>query len=172
MSDVTNLRKQLDAELAGAKDRAQQIRREWERFGQELEERQEQFDALLERLRPIWVPRLELLRDRFAKVAKAEQPEVKPYARSITFTFTSKYRVELKFSATPDKDVRNLVLECDLLIIPILFKYDRHARLEVPIDRVDEEAVARWLDDRIVSFVKTYVALEGDEFFEQNVAPV
>jgi hypothetical protein len=170
MSDVTNLRQQLDAELAGAKSRAQQTRREWERFGRDMEERQEKFDALLERLRPIWVPRLELLRDRFTKVAKVEQPEVKRYARSVTFTFTSKYRVELKFSASPDKDVRNLVLEYDLLVIPILVKYDRHVELEMPIDRVDEEAVARWLDDRIVSFVKTYVALEGDDFFEKNVA--
>ena len=67
-------------------------------------------------------------------------------------------------------DVRNLVLESDLLIIPILMKYERVSRLEMPIDSVDEEAIARWLDDRIVSFVKTYVALQGDEFVEQNVA--
>jgi hypothetical protein len=170
MSDVTNLRQQLDAELSGAVSRAQQTQQAWERFSKGLDERMKKFDALLERLRPIWTPRLELLRDRFAKLAKGE-PEVKPHERSITFTFTSKYRVELKLSAYPDKDVRNLVLEYDLLIIPILIKYDRQARLEMPLDSVDEEAIARWLDDRIVAFVKTYVTLQGDEFVEKNVSP-
>ena len=53
MNDVSNLRKQLDAEPAGATGRARQTRREWERFGQELQERQKKFEALLERLRPI-----------------------------------------------------------------------------------------------------------------------
>ena len=39
------------------------------------------------------------------------------------------------------------------------------------MDRVDEGAIARWLDERIVSFVKTYVALEGDDFFVDNLTP-
>src|SRR4051794_28697820 len=170
MSNVTSLRRQLDAELAGATSRAQQNLEEWQRFGRGLEERLKKFDALVERLRPIWTPRLELLRERFAPIARAE-PQVKPQARSITFSFASTYRVELKFSAAPDKDAQNLVLECDLLIIPILMKFERNVRLEMPIDRVDEEAVARWVDDRVVAFVKTYVALQGDEFFEKNVSP-
>jgi hypothetical protein len=170
MNDLTNLQQQLDAELAGARGRAQQTRQELERANQERQERLKEFDALLERLRPVWTPRLELLRERFAKLVKG-QPEVKPHARSITFSFTSKFRVELKLSAYPDQHVQNLVLEYDLLIVPLLAKYDRQARLEMPLDRVDEGAIARWLDERIVSFVKTYVALEGDSFFVDNLTP-
>ncbi len=171
MSDVTNLRQKLDAELAGAASRVERGKQELERSNQERQERLKKFDALLERLRPVWTPRLELLRDRFAKLAKAT-PEVKPHARSITFSFaSSRYRVELKFSAYPDKDVQGLVLEYDLLIVPILIKYERQARLEMPIDRVDEEAIARWLDERIIAFVKTYVALQGDSFFVENLSP-
>ena len=78
------------------------------------------------------------------------------------------YRVDLKLSASPDQDVRHLVLDYDLLIIPMTMKYDRHARLEVPIDRADDAAIGSWLDDRLVAFVKTYVALQGDSFFLNN----
>jgi hypothetical protein len=168
MSDVTNLRQQLDAELAGAASRAQQGRQELERANQERQERVKKFDALLERLRPVWTPRLELLRDRFAALVKG-QPEVKPHSRSITFSVTSNYRIELKFSAYPDRDVQNLVLEYDLLVIPTLFKYERTSRLEMPMDRVDEAAIGRWLDERILGFVKTYMALQGDSFFLDNL---
>ncbi len=169
MSDVTNLQQRLDAELGGATSRARQSREGVAQADQERQARLKQFEALLERLRPVWAPRLELLRERFAKLVKAE-PDVKPYSRGVTFAFTSHdYRVDLKMSVSPDQDVRHLVLDYDLLIIPMTMKYDRHARLEVLLDRVDEAAVARWLDDQLVTFVKTYVALQGDSFFLENL---
>lgn len=168
MSDVTNLQQRLDAELGGAASRARQDRHEAAQADKERQARLKQFEAVLERLRPVWTPRLELLRDRFVKIVKVE-PEVKPYTRGVTFAFTSRdYRVDLKVSVSPDQDVRHLVLDYDLLIIPMTMKYDRHARLEVPLDRVDEAAVARWMDDQLVAFVKTFVALQGDSFFLEN----
>jgi hypothetical protein len=167
---VTNLKQKLDAELTGAMSRAQKNRQEWERYSQDLESGLKKFDAAIERLRPVWTPRLELLRDRFAKFSKVE-PEVKPYARSVIFTFTSTYRVELTFSVRPDRDARNMVLKYDLLILPILIKFDQHAELVMPLDRVDEEAVGRWLDERILAFVQTYMTLQGDDFAEEVLAP-
>lgn len=169
MSDVTTLSQQLDAELARATNRAMQDQQELSRANSARQERLKEFDALLERLRPIWLPRLELLRDRFAKLVKV-QPEVKPHARSATFSFMSTYHVELKFSAYPDRDVQSLVLEHDLLILPILMKYERHARLEMPMGSVDEAEIGRWLDERILTFVKTYVALQGDSFFLEKLS--
>lgn len=170
MSTVTTLSQQLDAELAGARNRAKQDQQEVIRANEIREERLKKFGALLERLRPIWLPRLELLRDRFAKFAKV-QPELKPHTRSVTFSFASTYRVDLKLSAYPDRDVQNLVLEYDLLILPMMIKYERHARLEMPMDGVDEAAIGSWLDERILGFVKTYVALQGDNFFLEKLSP-
>src|SRR5438270_9686663 len=169
MSDLTTLRQQLDAELAAAMSRATKNQQDVSRANEVRQERLKRFSALLERLRPIWLPRLELLRDRFADLAKV-QPELKPSSRSVTFSFTSSYRVELKLSAYPDRDVQNLVLECDVLILPMLMKYERQSRLEMPMERVDEAAIGRWLDERIVAFAKTYVALQGDNFFLEKLA--
>ena len=168
MSDVSTLQQRLDAELSGASKRAQQDRQEIAQENQERQTRLKQFEAVLERLRPVLMPRLELLRDRFGKMVQVK-PDVKPYSRGVTFAFTSHdYRVDLKFSATPDQAVRNLVLDYELFIVPMTMKYDRHARLEVPLDRVDEGAIVRWLDEQIVTFVKTFIALQGDSFFLEN----
>ncbi len=168
MSSVATLSQRLDAELAGATNRARQEQQGTAQAVQERQARLQQFEALLEHLRPVILPRLDMLKERFAKFIKVE-PEVKPYKREITFSFASHdYRVDLKLSATPDYGVRNLVLDYDLLIIPMTMNYNRHAQLEVAIDRPDEVAVARWLDDRLVEFVKTYVTLQGDSFFLEN----
>ena len=40
------------------------------------------------------------------------------------------------------------------------FEYERHSRLEMPMDQVDKSAVGKWIDDRLVSCVKAYLALQ------------
>jgi hypothetical protein len=64
-----------------------------------------------------------------------------------------------------DFDVLNLVLNYDLHLLPILMKYEPHAQFECPLDRIDTEAIGRWVDDRIVDFVKTYLALHQNEYY-------
>jgi hypothetical protein len=43
--------------------------------------------------------------------------------------------------------------------VPIVFRFNPHARLETPIEAYDEAAVSQWLDDRIVEFANTYLEL-------------
>jgi len=98
-------------------------------------------------------------------------PVIQPHSRESTFSFASdKYRVELKFSDGPDKDVRQMILDYDLTIIPALMKFDGHRRLELPLDQVNEEVLVQWLDERILEFVDTYIALQGDDFFLEHMA--
>jgi hypothetical protein len=169
MNDVSGLKGRLDAEVEGARARAQQSREGLLRENEQRRQRLARFTEVVGRLPDVWRPRLELLRDRFAGYVEV-RPEVKPLARQVTFSFAAdKHSVKLTFSAVPDQQVRNLVLEYELEILPILMKFDRHDHLEVPLDNVDEGAVARWLDDRIVSFVQTYVKVQGDDFFRTNL---
>ena len=67
------------------------------------------------------------------------------------------------FSATTDLEVQNLVLDYDLHVLPILMKMEPHARVAFPLDTVKSDAVRRWIDDRIVDFVKTYLSLHENE---------
>lgn len=44
-------------------------------------------------------------------------------------------------------------------------QFESHAELEMPIDAVDRESVARWIDERILSFVQTYVSAHENQYY-------
>ena len=93
-------------------------------------------------------------------------PSVTPALREVTFKFDSQLaRVELRFSAATDPDVRKLVLDYDLMIRPILMDFTRHANADFPLEKIDDAAVVKWIEDRIVDFVRTYVALHENEYY-------
>jgi len=91
---------------------------------------------------------------------------VEPSRRSATFEFQSELaRISLRFSAAPDNDVRNLFISYDLDIIPILMKFQAHSELEVPLEHIDQPRIANWLEDQIISFVKTYLELHQNQYY-------
>ena len=61
--------------------------------------------------------------------------------------------------------IGNLVLNYDLEILPTLMQFDGHAQGQWPIHAIDREAVGDWIDDRLVSFVKTYLSLHENEYY-------
>ena len=68
-------------------------------------------------------------------------------------------------SVSPSPDLSKLILEYDLLIIPIFFNYERHAKLEMPLDKIDKAAVGKWIDDQLVSCVKAYFSMQENEIY-------
>jgi YHS domain-containing protein len=55
-----------------------------------------------------------------------------------------------------------------LEIVPTFFHFEPHSELAFPLDAVDEEAAGRWVDDRIVDFVRTYIATAESESYAQQ----
>ena len=91
---------------------------------------------------------------------------MKPGRRSGILEFQSELaRIDLRFGVAPDADVRILMFSYDLEIIPILMKFDSHDEIEFPLDDVDTAALGKWFDDRIVSFVKTYLSLHENQYY-------
>jgi YHS domain-containing protein len=72
-------------------------------------------------------------------------------------------RVALRFALTHDAEVKHLVLSQNLEILPILMRFEGESQLVVPLDKIDEQQVARWFDDRIVSFVQTIAAMHRNQ---------
>src|SRR5262245_21750207 len=68
-------------------------------------------------------------------------------------------KVTLRFEVFPDQDVSHARLECAQEIVPVVGPYDKQAVLERPLDAVQDDAVVQWFDERIVGFVKAYLAL-------------
>jgi YHS domain-containing protein len=47
----------------------------------------------------------------------------------------------------------------------MLMKFDSHQWAEWPLDAIDQQAIASWIDDRLVDFVKTYLSLHENEYY-------
>ena len=165
MPDIDQLLHRIDAAISASEQKIQtfQTRQEEAHLGRQ--QRLEQFAALQNRLGPIWKPRLELLARRFGEKVKVT-PTVLPSRRSATFSFSSELaRIELRFAVFTDADVRKAIFCYDLEILPVLMQFDSHSQLEFPLEAVDEEVLAKWIDDRIVSFVNTYLSLHENAYY-------
>jgi YHS domain-containing protein len=60
------------------------------------------------------------------------------------------------------------VLDYELEILPVYIDYERSSHLEIPLSEVTDDKVATWLDDRLLSFVKTYLSMEFSPQYQRQ----
>lgn len=165
MTDINSLTHQIDAEFTAVAEKAKKFQTEQIQEHKERQKRMEKLAKVFEDMREVWQPRLEFLIKKFGDRAKVT-PRIVPSTREAAFEFQSNLaRVSLKFSAYTDRDVHKVILSYDLEIIPILMRYTPHAEIEFPLDKIDKEAAMKWMDARIVDFVRTYLALGDNEWY-------
>ena len=169
MPDINSLASRIDAEFSAVEQKVKKLQVEQMAEHQERQKRLEQLGQVFEQLRAIWGPRLELLVKKFGDVKTT--PRIVPSSREVTFDFESRLaHVRLKLAAFTDRDVKKVILSYDLEIIPVLMRFNPHAEVEFPLDAVDREAVASWIDDRIVEFLQTYFSLgENDIYLKEQM---
>jgi hypothetical protein len=165
MSTGSSLADRIDAEFDAAFQRAEQLKNKNVEEFQGRQQRLEKLDQSLEGLREIWRPRLDALAKKFGERVKV-QPHIDPGRRTARFKFISELAsIDLRFNVAPDPDVRNVVFTYDVQILPILMKFDSHDEISFPLDAVDRAALGKWLDDRIVEFVRTYLSLHENQYY-------
>lgn len=165
MADVGSLLSRIDAEFSAAEQKIKAFQNQEVKDYQGRQQRLELFAKACDQLRDTWRPRLEALAKKFGEKVEV-RPVLTPTLREATFEFQTPLAiVSLKFSVTTDFEVRHLVLDYDLNIMPILMKFEPHARVEFPLEAIDASAVAKWIDDRIVDFVKAYLALHQNQYY-------
>ena len=165
MADINNLINRIDAEFTAMESKVKQFQSQQAQAFQDREQRQEQFVKLLDGLRDVWRPRLEALAQKFGQRVNVT-PTVQPGRRTATFNFQSQLaRIDLRFSVFTDPDVRDCIFNYNLDILPIFMKFESNTTISFPLDAVDREALANWIDDRIVDFVKTYRALHENNYY-------
>ncbi len=165
MTDTSDLNRRIDTEFSAVQARIQALQAQQVQDYQDRIQRLERFTETLEQLPAVWRPRLELLAQRFGDRAQVT-PKVESARREASFMFQSDLaRIRLRFSASTDLEATRAVFSYDLEVIPVLMKFEAHSELEFPIDAIDPEALGRWMDDRIVAFVRTYFSLHENEHY-------
>jgi YHS domain-containing protein len=182
MTDVGALLNRIDREVAAEVGRQKAAWAELVLANRERGLRLQRYEAEAQHIIELLKPRLAALTDRFKAVVKAE-PTVREHTHAMKLTFAATVaKVTLVFQVAPDQDVKHVRLECTQEIIPEVVGYDKESVLEFPLDGVRDDAALQWLDDRIVAFVKAYIALVRqdaglrvqlkDEFVEDPVTRI
>lgn len=182
MTDISALISRIDQEIAAETGRQKS---DWARqieANRERELRLQRYEAEAQHVIELVRPRLDAFIERFQPVVKAE-PVVRQTTRAVILTFAATVaNVTLHFEVFPDPGVNHIRLESTLEIIPVLVRYDKQSVLEFPLGGVQDDAVVQWFDDRIVAFVKAYIALVRqdvalqeqlkDQFVEDPIARI
>jgi YHS domain-containing protein len=163
MTDVSTLIHRIDEELETEVKTEKKAWDEVTRANRERGPRLQRYETVAKHVIELLKPRLDAFIERFKTVVKAE-PRVRGHTRALNLEFAATVaKVTLLFEVFPDQDVSHVRLECTQEIIPVLVRYDKQSVLEFPLDTVPDDAVVQWVDDRIVAFVKAYVALVRED---------
>lgn len=169
MSDLQGLTNRIDAEIDGFKQTVVEFQ---DTAKSAYEAREARFNELFvpaaNRVVELIRPRLQVLIERF-KDSVDIKPVVTEHLREVEMKFNSPVaQIDLAFSLTHDMDVKNLILDRRLNILPIFMKFDEHSGLTMPLDKIDEEKIAAWFDDRVVSFVQTLKELHQNNYYQKG----
>jgi YHS domain-containing protein len=182
MTDTKALINRIDQEIAAEVGRQKTGWAELLQANRDRELRLLRYETEAKHIIELVKPRLDAFIERFTAVVKAE-PVVRQHTRAVNLTFAATVaKVTLRFEVFPDRDVNHIRLECTQEIIPVVVRYDKQTVLEFPLGGVQDHAVVEWFDDRIVAFVKAYIALVRqdtllqqqlkDQFVEDPVARI
>jgi hypothetical protein len=168
MSDVNELQARIEAAFTAAKDKVKQQAQSLLQGHLERQKQLKEYEQVQAKIVEIAKPRLEALAKR-AGDRVAVTPTVVGSRRSATFEFRSpKAQITLTFSAAPDRDVKNAIVDYDLRIIPILWRFESHAEFSSPVAAFDSDGFTRWLDDRIVGFVELLIQIHEGVLFDRT----
>ena len=170
MASSIALEDRMEAEFAAARAQIRQFQTQAERSYEETHQRFRKLLDVSHRIRKLIQPRLEILAHKFEFEAK---PTIfhsrQHYHSTVTCAFHSELaRISLRFALGHDSEIRTLFLEQDLEILPIYIKFPAHARLEIPLEEFDEAATGRWLDDRLVDFIRTFIQIQFTEQYQRD----
>jgi YHS domain-containing protein len=116
-------------------------------------------------------PRMAELARQFDNARAVEEPgHPSRLHRQLEFQHTERFPalVKLEVVVSPDREVQQVVVSCNVEILPVLIHFERHQDLSMPLDAVDEERVAAWLNDSLYRFVDTYLQLEHAESYRRE----
>src|SRR5690242_13664688 len=129
MADTSSLASRIDAQIADVQQKVAAFQQSAEKEYVAREQRyQQQYLPAVARLVDVIKPRLQLLADKFKDKVQVS-PTVTAHQQQVTYRFNVPIaRIELNFRVSHDADVRNVVFDQNLDVLPILMQFDKHSQ--------------------------------------------
>lgn len=173
MDDLAQLEARIRERLTTAQAHRQQSQEKVSREMKEYERRLNQFKAIAKRLlHKVIIPRLKVLAGLFPNAQLTEGGSKTTHLCDCNFDHTPEFpaSTKLEISILPDDQIKCIVINYKLEILPVFFEFDREDRLEFPLDEMKEQAVASWVNSKLLQFTDTYLKLQlVPQYQEENV---
>lgn len=168
---------ELDQQISERVTRAEAKQREHQNhIHQRMEEigrRQEQLGAVAQRLSSAIIrPRVERLARHFSNAQLLDEAEAGVGRCVCRFEHTDRFpaTVSLEVFVCSDDRMSNALVCYRLEIRPVFIQFEGRDQLAVPLDAVNDARVALWVDQKLITFVDTYLRLlEVEQYQTENV---
>jgi YHS domain-containing protein len=114
-------------------------------------------------------PRMEKLKTLFDN-ARMSEARCSRHTCCCQFEHTTRFpaTASLEISVTRDGEIKTVVLQSQLEILPVFFPLEGKDELTMLLDEVDENKAAAWVEAKILHFVDTYLRLETSDHHQQE----
>jgi YHS domain-containing protein len=174
MTDLRELDRLIEGKIARLQERGRLQHDHGLQRMHAYEERRRQYTTIADRLaREVIRPRLEKLAGHFDNAVLQGCDQAGRHQCVCCFSHTDRFpaTVKLEFGVSRDGDFHNVVILYNLSILPVYFSFDGQGQLALPLDRVNDEQVASWIEKRVLAFLDIYFRLETvDQYQEENLA--
>lgn len=175
MGECEDLDRQIGERVAAAEAKQREHQDHIRQRMQEIERRQGQVSTVAQHLcSAIIRPRVERLAQHFenSEVLGSAQAGVGRCVCRFEHTERFPATVTLELFVCSDDKMSNALVCYRLEIRPVFIQFEGRDQLAVPLDEVDDARVALWVDQKLISFVDTYLRLLEVEQYQMDNAVV
>lgn len=172
MVALESFSRQIEARLSAARRESDWQPVEIALFMAQLGPRRQRFEELAPRLiQQVIRPRVETLAPYFpnAKLGRGDHQ----HRSTCWFGYCDRFpaHTKIEFVVEHDEQIQDLILRYELYMLPVFLKFDAHDKLNVPLDGVDEQAVAAWVESKLLYFMDVYLRIDrGHDDLDEEVA--
>jgi len=171
MSTLEEFESKLKSQVKAASDAPRWQSAEIDAYMGAVQARRQQFDQTAQSLIGTVVkPRLEAVARRFPS-ARAQTDE-QAYRAWCWFACSDRFPVtaKLEFAVEHEESIEHLLVRYEAWLMPVFMRFQPHDRLTMPLDAVNSDQVAGWVEERIFEFLATYLQQDrGQEDLEEDI---
>jgi YHS domain-containing protein len=170
VTDLTELERKIRERLSLSEERERLQQSHFQQQMTEAEARHRNYTAVADRLiREVVRPRMEKLKSQFDN-ARMLETRCSRHRCCCQFEHTARFpaTASLEFSVTRDSEIKQVILQFEMQILPVFFSVDGEDKLAMTVEEVNDAKIGAWVEAKILQFVDSYLRLETSDYHQQG----